>query len=188
MNKIFEAVNELDGDVIGDVVRAVAMTEGIVINRDLSVGMALRLTPPDTSCLGPDAKTGLYSQLRAVMNSLPDHFDVEWRSAPSFDVKPIERIYASFAGNRPGGLLGDVLGEVEHETINQLRRKELRLFTTYLIVVRRMPLTLEQRRRRTMASLRKLRGLEDAGGKPSLAKKAARLVEGLRIQVLDRKS
>ena len=185
MNKIFEAVNELDGDVIGDVVRAVAMTEGIVINRDLSVGMALRLTPPDTSCLGPDAKTGLYSQLRAVMNSLPDHFDVEWRSAPSFDVKPIERIYASFAGNRPGGLLGDVLGEVEHETINQLRRKELRLFTTYLIVVRRMPLTLEQRRRRTMASLRKLRGLEDAGGKPSLAKKAARLVEGLRIQVLE---
>src|ERR1039458_1524515 len=116
MNKIFEAVNELDGDTIGDVVQAVAMTDGIVINRDLSLGMALKLVPPDTSCLGPDAKTGLYSQLRAVMNSLPEHFDVEWRSAPSFDVKPIERIYAGFADSRPSGLLGDVLGEVERAT------------------------------------------------------------------------
>src|ERR1019366_9467593 len=107
----FTAASELDLAIFEKEIRARSLSNGVVVNSDLSVGVALRLTWPDTSCIGPDRKTQLHEQVRAALNNLPPHIDVEVRHIPVFQTNQLEAEYAKMPA--PPGLIGDILDETQ---------------------------------------------------------------------------
>jgi predicted transposase YbfD/YdcC len=161
MNKKFESVNELDGDLLGEEVNARTVGNGIVVNQDLSMGIAFKLSAPDTSAFGSDRRIDLYNKIRSALNSLPGHFDVEFRHVPVFRSTELEALYQGYEANIPNGLLGEVIREEQKLNVDGMKRKEYRFFTSYLVLIRRFEESVEKRRARSMKTLRSLRLRED---------------------------
>lgn len=176
----FEYSNQLDGGEYTDELRAIAISSGIVINQDLSLGLALRLTAPDTSCFSSDAKSFLASALAKSLNTLPDNFDFEWRYVPVF--RPDEIAEALDAHPHAGGLVGEVNRETAGYFAHHFETKTLRFYRCYAILTRRFPLPLKERRKRASAMIKRLRSEQDAGRRPSFGEKLARIAENISVQ------
>jgi hypothetical protein len=181
--KKFEASNQLDGVPIRDEIRSLTVSDGVVVNRDLSLGIALRLNAPDTSSMSSDEKHGIYDGFRRAINTLPANYDLEFRHVPIFGTKGLEAIYG--AAGQPAGLVGDVVEETKGKHMAELRNQRLRFFALYVIIVRRFPLTIAERRKRTMSALKELQQSEDlnAGRMPSVIEKMSRAIENFVVQV-----
>jgi len=136
-NRKFQRSNELNGESFSRELSPLAVTQGVVVNRDRSLGYGFRLDPPYTCLLSDEALIGIYQALAGFLNALPDHFDLQviWtQHSRSTD----------FAGRLVGrefspGLVGEVQREQEENLLASLRAGKLRWMEAYLILIRKLP-------------------------------------------------
>ena len=73
----FQRTNELNGSTYDRELSPLALADGVVINRDRSLGYGFRLDAPYTPSLSDEAVEGAYGTLAGFLNALPEHFDLQ---------------------------------------------------------------------------------------------------------------
>jgi len=155
----FERTNALDGETYDRELSPLAIEQGVVVNKDRSLGYGFRLDAPYTPSLSDEAIQGIYHTLGGFLNALPDHFDIQiiWTQHSRS---------AEFARRLAGqefsaGLVGEVQREQETNLLSLLREGHLRWIEVYLILVRKLPQKGDVLRRQTAGRredpLRKIR-------------------------------
>ena len=155
----FERTNALDGETYDRELSPLAIEQGVVVNKDRSLGYGFRLDAPYTPSLSDEAIQGIYHTLGGFLNALPDHFDIQiiWTQHSRS---------AEFARRLAGqefsaGLVGEVQREQETNLLSLLREGHLRWIEVYLIIVRKLPQKGDVLRRQTAGRredpLRKIR-------------------------------
>ena len=150
----FQRTNALDGRTFDRELSPLAVSRGIVINRDRSLGYGFKLDAPYTPTLADEAMGEIYRRLGGFLNSLPDHFDVQaiW-TQHSRSVEFATRLNET---EFSAGLVGEVQREQQENILALLREGNLRWIETYFILVRK-PTIAETRPRRSPAPAHTLR-------------------------------
>src|SRR5690606_38849010 len=143
----FERTNDLTGRILDREIPALAVHDGVVINADLSLGCAFKLECDYTPLLGAGAITSMHNALRAGLNSLPEHFDIQvvWRQHSR-----AKEFRALLARETPtAGIVGEVQQEGRDLFLNNLETKKLRWIEVYFVLVRRCTITRKELRKRS---------------------------------------
>ena len=150
--RLFERTNELDGRTYDRELSALGLEQGVVINKDRSLGIGFRLDVPYTPALSDEAIAGVYSGLGGFLNALPEYFDMQiiWTQHSRA---------ADFARRLAGleisaGIAGEVQREQQENLIALLREGQLRWIEVYLILVRKLPYDDAVIRRKTVGVAR----------------------------------
>ena len=133
----FQRTNELNGSTYDRELSPLALADGVVINRDRSLGYGFRLDAPYTPSLSDEAVEGAYGTLAGFLNALPEHFDLQviWtqHSRSAEFSRRLDGLEFS------GGLVGEVQREQQENILSLLREGHLRWIEVYLILVRKLP-------------------------------------------------
>ncbi len=157
--KKFEASNQLTGNVIDNELSALALHEGICINADLSLGVAFKLDCDYTSTSSGSQLAGQHAAMRAAMNVLPAHYDIQviWRQHHR-----TTELDAVFAKNPVSdGIVGEIQQEERDLFRQNLTEGRLRFIEVYFVLVRKCTLPRKERFRRS----RELRRSEGIGNR-----------------------
>jgi hypothetical protein len=145
----FQRTNELNGRTLDRELSPLALEQGVVINRDRSLGYGFRLDAPYTRTLSDDAQLGIYSTLAGFLNALPEHFDLQviWtqHSRCAEFARRLEALEFS------AGLVGEVQREQQGNLLGLLREGHLRWIEVYFLLVRKLPWDDDAVRRMTAA-------------------------------------
>jgi len=133
----FQRTNELNGSTFDRELSPLAIEQGLVVNKDRSLGYGFRLDPPYTRTVSDSDQDGVYVALAGFFNALPEHFDIQviW-TQHSRSSEFAGRIGA--AGCSPG-LVGEVQREQQENLLGLLRGGHLRWIEVYLLLVRKLP-------------------------------------------------
>jgi hypothetical protein len=132
----FQRSNELDGATFDRELSPLAIEQGVVINKDRSLGYGFRLDPPYTPTLGDDAIEGAYAALGGFLNALPEHFDLQVIWTQHSRRAEFDRRLAGLEFSP--GLLGEVQREQQENIAALLRQGRLRWIEVTLILVRKL--------------------------------------------------
>lgn len=144
----FEGISELTGDLFDRHVQALDVLEnGVVINKDLSIGMAISLRCPYTPTLGPEGCSGIWNSMRSFLDALPENYDIQvlWKQhnrLKEFRGKLAETPYSP-------GLIGDVQREIHDNITSLFEEGELRWIEVYFVLVRKCALSDNELRARS---------------------------------------
>jgi hypothetical protein len=137
LRRKFHRTNELDGTTFDRELSPLAISRGVVINQDRSLGYGFRLDPPYTRTLSDEAIQSVYDGLAGHLNALPEHFDLQviWTQ----HARTAE--FEARLGQLPfsPGLVGEVQREQQENLLGLLREGNLRWIEVYLILVRKLP-------------------------------------------------
>lgn len=145
----FQRTNELDGRTYDRELSPLAVEQGVVINKDRSLGYGFRLDAPYTPTLSDEALASLYGNLGGFLNALPEHFDVQviWTQhsrTAEFEGRLAHTDFSS-------GLVGEVQREQQDNVLALLREGHLRWIEVYFILVRKLTVDERALRRRANA-------------------------------------
>ena len=143
----FQRTNELDGRTFDRELSPLALTGGIVVNQDRSLGCGFRLDPPYTPTLSDEGVEAVYAALGGFLNALPEHFDLQVIWTQHARCAEFERRLAGSAFTP--GLVGEVQREQEKNILGLLREGQLRWIEVYCVLVRKLPWTDSALRRMT---------------------------------------
>lgn len=147
LTRKFQRTNELDGRTFDRELSPLALSRGIVINQDRSLGCGFRLDPPYTPTVSDEGVEGAYAALGGFLNALPEHFDLQVTWTQHARCAEFER---RLAGNPfSAGLVGDVQREQQENLLGLLREGQLRWIEVYCVLVRKLPATDAAIRRMT---------------------------------------
>ena len=135
--KKFQRSNELGGETLDRELSPLALAQGVVINRDRSLGYGFRLDAPYTCTLSDQAVLEIYQTLAGFLNALPEHFDLQviW-TQHSRSREFAQRVAAS---EFSPGLVGEVQREQERNVLGLLQEGQLRWIEVYLLLIRKVP-------------------------------------------------
>ena len=145
----FQRTNELDGRTFDRELSPLALSRGIVINQDRSLGCGFRLDAPYTPTVADEEVAGAYAALGGLLNALPAHFDLQVIWTQHARCAEFGRRLA--AGAFSPGLVGEVQREQQENILGLLREGQLRWIEVYCILVRKLPATDAALRRMTAA-------------------------------------
>ena len=151
LTRKFQRINELDGQTLDRELSPLALADGIVVNQDRSLGLALHVDAPFTPTLGDEAVQGIYQTLGGFLNAMPEHFDLQviW-TQHSRSAELSARLSAM---EFSAGLVGEVQREQQQNILGLLREGHLRWIDVYMILVRKLP--FDERTLRQMAAKRR---------------------------------
>ena len=109
--KAFERGNQMGTDSIADELPSLALHEGIIVNRDLSLAAGWSLQLPNTLLAGDKMRTSLIVALRSVLNSLPKNFEWQFRWVQHNRTQELTDIFERRP--KPVGLAGEIVSETE---------------------------------------------------------------------------
>ena len=132
----FQRSNELDGATFDRELSPLAIEQGVVINKDRSLGYGFRLDPPYTPTLGDDVIEGSYAALGGFLNALPEHFDLQVTWTQHSRRAEFELRLAGLEFSP--GLLGEVQREQQENIAALLRQGRLRWIEVTLVLVRKL--------------------------------------------------
>jgi hypothetical protein len=145
----FQRTNELDGQTFDRELSPLALTRGIVVNQDRSLGCGFRLDAPYTPTLADEGVEEIYAALGGFLNALPEHFDLQVIWTQHARCAEFERRLAGCPFS--AGLVGDVQREQQENILGLLREGQLRWIEVYCLLVRKLPQTDSALRRMTAA-------------------------------------
>jgi TraG P-loop domain len=145
----FQRTNELDGRTFDRELSPLALTRGVVINQDRSLGCGFRLDPPYTPTVSDEGIAGAYAALGGFLNALPEHFDLQVTWTQHARCAEFEQRLAGSPFS--AGLVGDVQREQQENLLGLLREGQLRWIEVYLVLVRKLPESDAALRRMTAA-------------------------------------
>ena len=150
LSRKFQRTNELDGRTFDRELSPLALTGGIVINQDRSLGCGFRLDAPYTPTLSDEGAEEIYAALGGFLNALPEHFDLQVIWTQHARSAEFERRLSGL--DYTPGLVGEVQREQQENLLGLLREGQLRWIEVYLLLVRKLPWTDSALRRMTAAS------------------------------------
>jgi hypothetical protein len=133
----FDRTNEVGGATYGRELSPLELQDGVVINKDRSLGFGFRLDPPYTPALGDEAVEAAYAALGGFLNALPGHFDVQVTWTQHSRAAELERRLSGSPFSP--GLIGEVQREQQDHLTGLLRQGQLRWIEVYIALVRKLP-------------------------------------------------
>jgi hypothetical protein len=137
LSQKYHRTNELDGSTFDRELSPLAISGGVVINHDRSLGFGFRLDPPYTPTLSDEAIQNAYDVLAGHLNALPDHFDIQVIWTQHARTAEFESRLAQLPFSP--GLVGEVQREQQENLLSLLREGNLRWIEVYFILVRKLP-------------------------------------------------
>jgi hypothetical protein len=134
--KKFRRTNEMSGETFGSELAALALSNGVVINCDRSLGYGFRIDAPYTPTLPDEAVRSIYERLAGFCNALPEHFDLQliW-TQHSRRAELEARLKLT---DYSAGLTGEVQREQQENLLAMLAENRLRWIEVYFILVRKL--------------------------------------------------
>ncbi len=133
MSKMYERTNVLSGDTIDADLPARWLINSIVVNRDNSMGIGWRVMLPYLPTWEEDEKRSFHGAFRAMLNSLPDGFDLQVIFSQNHDGAAID---AGIKHNLPTQPILREIIETQADMVREGFRKErLRYLEGYVILV-----------------------------------------------------
>ena len=136
LTRKFQRTNELNGHTFDRELSPLAVEQGIVVNKDRSLGVGLRLDAPYTPTLSDEALEGAFLALGGFMNALPEYFDLQVIWTQHSRSAEFTRRLADLPFSP--GLVGEVQRERQEDLLRLLREGQLRWIEVYLILVRKV--------------------------------------------------
>jgi KaiC/GvpD/RAD55 family RecA-like ATPase len=135
MNQKFERTNAISGDIIDQDVASRWLLDSVVVNRDLSMGLGWKVQFPYLPTWSEADKRALHGQFRALLNSLPEGYDLQVIFTQNHDGAALTRDILS---NLPSQV---VLAEILRTRAATVRKgfveERLRFLQGYVIIVRK---------------------------------------------------
>ncbi len=133
----FQRTNELDGHTYDRELSPLALQQGVVINRDRSLGYGFRLDAPYSPTLGDEALESIYLALGGFLNALPEHFDLQLIWTQHSRTAELARRLDGLEFSP--GLVGEVQREQQENLFGLFREGHLRWIEVYFLLVRKVP-------------------------------------------------
>ena len=143
MSKAYERTNALSGDTIDQDLPSRWLINSVVVNRDLSMGIGWKVAFPYLPTWEESEKRSFHGQFRAMMNSLPEGFDLQVIYSQNHDGASIGASIRENLPNQP--ILREIL-ESQADLISEgFRSCRLRYVEGYIILVRKCSLSRGER-------------------------------------------
>ena len=135
----YERTNQLNGHTYDRGLSPLALEQGILVNKDRSLGYGFRIDAAYTPSLSDEAVQGIYTALGGFLNALPEHFDLQviWTR----HARTAEFEAATSKHPFSPGLVGEVQQEQQQNLLGLLREGHLRWIEVYILLVRKLPMT-----------------------------------------------
>jgi len=134
-NLKFKNTNILDGDLINKDISICSIDNGVVTNKDFSIGCGIKLDAPYSPCLAPNAIESIFKLLTGFLNALPNNYDIQVNWTQNSRTKELIEKLSTI--NFTKGILGEVQSEQQNNIISLFNEGELRWIEVYFILIRK---------------------------------------------------
>ncbi len=132
----YQRSNQLNGDILNKEISVLSIENGIIVNKDGSIGCGFKLDASYSPSLSTQSLDTLFKTLNGFLNSLPEHYDIQtiWtqNSRTSDITKKLESIRFS------EGITGEVQKEQQNNILYLLAEGELRWIDVYFLIIRKV--------------------------------------------------
>ena len=132
----YQRSNQLNGDILNKEISVLSIENGIIVNKDGSIGCGFKLDASYSPSLSTQSLDTLFKTLNGFLNSLPEHYDIQtiWtqNSRTSDITKKLESIEFS------EGITGEVQKEQQNNILYLLAEGELRWIDVYFLIIRKV--------------------------------------------------
>lgn len=142
---------EISGDIIDRELPTRIIEDSVIVNKDLSMAMGWKVSFPNLYTLSEADKEGIFLSLKSMLNTTPDHFDLQFiffqhsRSrevAKTIAVPPIDN-----------AIVSEYVNAYTDNILERLKNRDLRFFEGYILLVRKCTLHPNDILRRTKENL-----------------------------------
>jgi len=133
--KLYERANEMGIDSIADELPSLALQDGVIVNRDLSLAAGWSIQLPNTMLAADLTRANLTVTLRSIFNSLPKNYDWQLRWVQHGRTSELDVVFNERP--KPQGLAGEIVTETEGVTRQLLMSGAVSWKEAQLILVRR---------------------------------------------------
>jgi hypothetical protein len=136
LNLKYKRTNEIGGNIINNEISVLALSNGVILNKDGSVGCGLKIDAAYTPSMS-DANLGnLLNCFAGFLNSLPANYDIQviW----SQNSRSKELSTKLNKTKLSDGIIGDVQKEQEDNILSLFDEGELRWINVYFLLIRKI--------------------------------------------------
>jgi hypothetical protein len=98
-------------DSLADELPSLALHDGVIVNRDLSLAAGWSIQLPNTMLAGDKMRAALTVVFRSILNSLPKNYEWQLRWVQHGRVKELDEVFSRRP--KPSGLAGEIVAETE---------------------------------------------------------------------------
>lgn len=138
MPKYYKRNETISGDIIDREMPSRFLENNILINKDLSMALGWKVAFPSLYTLSESDKDGIFSSLKSSLNTLPDHFDLQFiffqhsrskETAQQIAPAPIDN-----------AIINTYVQAYAQNIVDRLENRDLRFFEGYVMLVRKCTL------------------------------------------------
>ncbi len=151
MPKYYQRTEELSGDIIDRELPTRFFEGNIIVNKDLSLALGWKLSFPNLFTLSDVQKETIFLSLKSALNTLPDHFDLQ------FVFFQHSRTKETAVQIAPPQIDNAIVNEYVHaytdNLVERLKNRDLRFFEGYVFLIRKCTLHPTEISKRTKENL-----------------------------------
>lgn len=151
MAKYLQRNEVLSGDIIDRELPTRAIEDNMIVNKDLSLAMGWRVSFPNLYTLSEQDKEGVFMGLRSALNTLPDHFDLQFIFFQHSRSKETAATIAPPAVDN--AIVNEYIQGYTGNLLERLKKRDLRFFEGYILLVRKCTLHPNEIVRRTKQNI-----------------------------------
>ena len=138
--KLFERGNEMGGDSLSAQIPSLALHDGVIIHRDLSMSWGWTVQLPNTMLAGDGLRANMATLFRSIFNALPQNYDWQFRWVQHARTDELQKLFTE----RPkaDGVAGDITRETERLNVGLMAQHHIAWKEAQIFIVRR-PLPAE---------------------------------------------
>lgn len=125
----------MGGDSLSDELPSLALNDGFIVHRDLSIAGGWALQLPNTMLAGNSVRANVTTLFRSIFNSLPPQYDWQFRWVQHGRTAELEKLFEDRP--KPEGLAGEIVRETEMVNLHLMANRSIAWKEAQLFIVRR---------------------------------------------------